>query len=140
MSLSATDKDDIRAIFNEGFEMLILPQFDRLDLRMDGLEGRMDGLENHISSLEREFRDFKDETRTKLSVLEAKIERIETSAGERFDNVEEDVRMLYRLVDKLENGTKEEKMFAEKVIVENLPTIYKALQIIAKKHNIKLPA
>ncbi|MFZ1248732.1 MAG: hypothetical protein WAQ24_00220, partial [Candidatus Saccharimonadales bacterium] len=97
------------------------------------LEGRMDRLES-------EFRDFKASVEARLAALEEKVTALQETYASRFDNVEEDVRMLYHLVEKLEKGTKEEKIFAEKVIVENLPTIYKALQIIAKKHNIKLPA
>lgn len=141
MSLTQDDIKQIGAIVVEVttpmFEMLG-SKIDNLEGRMDVLEGRMDTLDGRMDSLENELRDFKAEVRTRLATLEEKIDRLEASHTNRFENVEDDVQMLYTLVNKLEHGTKEEKIFAEQTIVRHLPVIYKSVMILAKKHNISL--
>ena len=113
-------------------------RIDGVESRLDGVESRLDSVESHLTTLESEFRDFKEETRSKFAVLEEKIDRIEQLHLDRFENVEDDVRHLYHLVNKLENGTKEEKQFAESAIIDHLPAIYKAITLLAKKHHIEL--
>lgn len=113
-------------------------RLDGVETRLDGVEKRLDSVETRLGSLERELRDFKSEVRSKLSALEERIGTVEYTYAYRFDNVEDDIRLLYRLVEKLEHGTKAEKQFAEEAIVEHLPAIHKALVLIAKKHKINL--
>ncbi|TAH33316.1 hypothetical protein EYC58_01650 [Candidatus Saccharibacteria bacterium] len=134
MSLTKDDIQQIGAIVVE----VTTPMFEMLGGKIDNLEGRMGSLEGRMDSLENELRDFKAEVRTSLATLEEKIDRLEASHTNRFENVEDDVQMLYTLVNKLEHGTKEEKIFAEQTIVRHLPAIYKSVMIIAKKHNISL--
>ena len=113
-------------------------RMDKLEQRMDKLEQRMDQLDERVDALERDFRDFKAYTRFRFDVIEIKVDHLEQLYTQRFGHVEEDVTTLYHLVDKLERGTREEKIFAEKAIVKHLPTIYKSITLIAKKHNIDL--
>lgn len=134
MSLTKDDIQQIGAIVVE----VTTPMFEMLGGKIDNLEGRMGSLEGRMDSLENELRDFKAEVRTSLATLEEKIDRLEASHTNRFENVEDDVQMLYTLVNKLEHGTKEEKIFAEQTIVRHLPVIYKSVMILAKKHNISL--
>ena len=134
MSLTKDDIQQIGAIVVE----VTTPMFEMLGGKIDNLEGRMGSLEGRMDSLENELRDFKAEVRTRLATLEEKIDRLEASHTNRFENVEDDVQMLYTLVNKLEHGTKEEKIFAEQTIVRHLPVIYKSVMILAKKHNISL--
>lgn len=134
MSLTQDDIKQIGAIVVE----VTTPMFEMLGGKIDNLEGRMGSLEGRMDSLENELRDFKAEVRTSLATLEEKIDRLEASHTNRFENVEDDVQMLYTLVNKLEHGTKEEKIFAEQTIVRHLPVIYKSVMILAKKHNISL--
>ncbi len=134
MSLTKDDIQQIGAIVVE----VTTPMFEMLGGKIDNLEGRMGSLEGRMDSLENELRDFKAEVRTSLATLEEKIDRLEASQTNRFENVEDDVQMLYTLVNKLEHGTKEEKIFAEQTIVRHLPVIYKSVMILAKKHNISL--
>lgn len=134
MSLTKDDIQQIGAIVVE----VTTPMFEMLGGKIDNLEGRMGSLEGRMDSLENELRDFKAEVRTSLATLKEKIDRLEASHTNRFENVEDDVQMLYTLVNKLEHGTKEEKIFAEQTIVRHLPVIYKSVMILAKKHNISL--
>lgn len=113
-------------------------RFDKLETELDDFKAEMTDFKTEMIDFKHEMMDFKAETRTKLAVLEEKIDRIEVSHIDRFENVEDDVQMLYTLVNKLEHGTKEEKIFAEQTIVRHLPVIYKSVMIIAKKHNISL--
>lgn len=138
-------KDDIKQIgeivvevTSPMFEM-VFARFDRLEGRMGNLESRMDSLENRVSGLENEFRDFKAETRSRLAVLEQKIDDLTASHSARFENVEDDIRLIYKLVNKLENGTKEEKLFAKQTVVKHLPAIYKAIVLVAREQKITLP-
>lgn len=127
MSLTKDDIQQIGAIVVE----VTAPMFEQMGERFDRLE-------TELHDFKAEMNDFKAEVRTKLATLEEKIDRIESSHTDRFENVEDDVQMLYTLVNKLEHGTKEEKIFAEQTIVRHLPVIYKSVMIIAKKHNISL--
>lgn len=113
-------------------------RMDKLEGRMDKLEGRMDKLENEVHDLQREFRDFKSYMTSRLDALDTKVDHLEELYNQRFGYVEEDVTTLYQLVQKLEDGTKEEKVFAEKAIVKHLPAIYRAVTAIAKKYNLDL--
>lgn len=131
----------------EAVGAMFVTQSEQFNERMDGLEGRMEGLEDRMGSLEdrtggleREFHDFKTYVRKRFDDLEARIDNLETKYTDRFDNVEEDIRLLYRLIDKLEHGNKEEKAFAKETIVKHLPAIYKAVLLVAKDLDVKLPA
>ena len=144
-------KDDIKQIGQIVVEVTS-PMFEQMGERFDRVETElhdfkremtdfkheMTDFKSEMTDFKHEMTDFKSEIRTKLATLEAKIDRIATSHTDRFENVEDDVHMLYTLVRKLEHGNKEEKLFAEKTIVQHLPAIHKAIMIIAKKNNISL--
>lgn len=114
-------------------------RMDKLDSRMDKLENRMSKLEVRACTLESELRDFKAEVRTKFVTLEEKIDSLAVSHAYRFENVEEDIQLIYKLVNKLEHGNADEQQFAEQTIIRHLPAIYKAIVLVAKKENITLP-
>jgi predicted nuclease with TOPRIM domain len=124
--------------FNERMDGLE-GRMDGLEGRMANIEGRMDGLEGRMSALEREFRDFKSYVGARFDTLESRLDSVESNHVNRFDNVEEDIRLLYRLVDKLEHGNKKEKAFAKETIVKHLPAIYRAVLLVAKDLDVKLP-
>ena len=138
-------KDDIRQI-GEIVVEVTSPMFEGLgerisgvEGRMEGLEGRMEGLEGRMDNLEHEFRDFKSEVRTRFSTLESRIDHINTKNQNIFDNIDEDIRFIYTLIEKLEKGSAVEKKIAKQTIVEHLPAIYKAVVLVAKDLKVPLP-
>ena len=145
-------KDDIRQI-GEVVVEVTSPMFeslgeriDKLEVRMDGLEVRMDklefrmdSLENSMSNLEQELSDFKSEVRTRFSTLEERINHMVAKNQNIFDNIDEDIRFIYQLIEKLEKGSAAEKEFAKETIIEHLPAIYKAVILVAKDLKVPLP-
>ena len=138
-------KDDIRQI-GEIVVEVTSPMFEGLGERisgvegqMGGLQGRMEGLEGRMDNLEHEFRDFKSEVRTRFSTLESRIDHINTKNQNIFDNIDEDIRFIYTLIEKLEKGSAVEKKIAKQTIVEHLPAIYKAVVLVAKDLKVPLP-
>ena len=127
----APTKDDLRQI-GEVVVEVTAPMF-------EDLSDRVLGLENRVGSLELELKDFKSEVRTKLSTLEERIDHLPIRSRSIFDNIDEDVRFIYQLIEKLEKGSVAEKKFAKDTLVEHLPTIYKAVVLVAKDLNVKLP-
>lgn len=75
---------------------------------------------------QKELQRLRNAARLRLARLEA---------AEKFKS---EHSRIDHLIEKLEYGTKEEKIFAEKTIVQHLPAIYKAIQLVAKKNNIPL--
>lgn len=142
MSLTKDDIALLRDMMVETIVEVAGPMFEQqtedLGGRIDKLEGRMDKLENEVHDLQREFRDFKSYITSRLNALDAKVDHLEELYNQRFGYGEEDVTTLYRLVQRLEDGTKEEKVFAEKAIVKHLPAIYRAVTAIAKKYDLAL--
>ena len=133
----ALTKEDLKLV-GEVVVEVTAPMFEMIFERFDKLESRMDKLESRMDTLEREFRDFKSYVSARLAALEEKIDLLQEEHVSRFENIDEDIRMLYRLVDKLEHGTKSEKLFAKKTIIKHLPAIHKAVTLIAKEYDIKL--
>lgn len=113
-------------------------RMDRLENRIDGLETQINNLENKMSILKNDFSSFRAEVYRRFDRLERRVDELESKIDDRLENVYDDIGLLFVLVRKLEKGTKEEKLFAEKVIVDNLPQIYRMIKVVAKQHNIKL--
>lgn len=124
MSLTASDKEDIRLLFMEGLEELVLPRFDGLENRMDKLEGRMDGLEVRMDRLEGRMNAIDDrmdgiEVQVKKQgehtiSLEAEMHRGFTEVNQRLESidgrleaVENDVKDMYKMLAELQRGGKE---------------------------------
>ena len=126
------DKLEVRM---DGLEV----RMDGLEVRMDKLEFRMDSLENSMSNLEQELSDFKSEVRTRFSTLEERINHMVAKNQNIFDNIDEDIRFIYQLIEKHEKGSAAEKEFAKETIIEHLPAIYKAVILVAKDLKVPLP-
>lgn len=131
-------KDDIRLI-GEIVVEVTAPMFEELGGRISNLEDRVSSLEDRMSSLELELKDFKSEVRTRLSSLEERIDHMSSKNQNIFNNIDEDIRFIYHLIEKLEKGSAAEKKFAKQTIVEHLPAIYKAVVLVAKDLNVPLP-
>ncbi|MGH9856267.1 MAG: hypothetical protein ACRD4B_00350 [Acidobacteriota bacterium] len=149
----ALDKDDLVQIeeisvrtITAALNEIVLPRFDehdqrfdQLESRMDGLEGRMDGLEGRMDAQERATNDLKSEMRSGFATLNKRIDNLSDELNGRIDALEADVRQLYLMVSKLEQGTITDKKFANLSLKKKLLTLNAELLETAKQAGITLP-
>jgi len=80
------DKQEFKQIINEGFEQLVLPQFDRIYHEMatkkelrevkESLEEKLDAIENDVGNIGRKLDaeiDWRDKASKRLKTVEAKL-------------------------------------------------------------------
>jgi uncharacterized coiled-coil protein SlyX len=141
-------KDDVREVFNEGIETLVLPRFDALesrmdgldsrmdglDSRMDGLDSRMDGLESRMGTQEKATIDLRQEMRAGFAQVNERIDGV----IERLDSMEEDIRQLYADTGKLK-ATPGGKQFRTLSVSDRVLRLNEEIRAIAKQEGIKLP-
>ncbi len=137
-STMAFTKEELKQIGDVVVEVT-MPMFEQIFERFGGVDARLDGIDARLDRVEGELRDFKDETRSRFTALEQKLDEQTLTIQERLDNMQEDVEYLYKLADKLENGTPVEKQIARMTIEKQVPLLFRSLEIIAKKAGVPLP-
>lgn len=149
MALDANDLDQIRQVFNEGIEILILPRFDEIDRHFGRVDKRLDNLEADVSTLKSDMSVLKTDVSTlktdvstlKIDVSALKIDMREanrklTDLGGKVEALDNDIRELYQLVSqKQSQGKSYDKLSIEQKFLK----MHSEFAQLAKQAGIVLP-
>lgn len=137
----ALTKDDLKqigqvvvAVTSPMFEDIIV-RIDGVENRLDGVEGRLEKVEGRLEKVENSLDSFKNETHHRLSALEKSSEIIER----KIDMLDEDVKSLYKLIDRIEKTQTGDKKFLQLDLEQKVLRLYRELQATAKQAGISLP-
>lgn len=59
--MKAQDKKEIRQIFNEGFEQLILPHFESIDKRFENTDKKFESIDKRFNFIDKKFEENKED-------------------------------------------------------------------------------
>ena len=85
--MTGQDKKEIRQIFNEGIEQLILPHFESIDEGFEAIDKRFDAIDKRFKENQREHGDFANFIDTINRKLDSEIDWRD-NASKRLKKVE----------------------------------------------------
>lgn len=139
MALSKQDIGQIRQVFNDGIEALVLPRLDGIDERLVGIDERLDGIDDRLDKLTIRVAQIESEQRntntmlreltTRVDVLESKLEALENDI--------KDIYLMLHAMTKKERSSKH--AFASLGVEEKLVKLHSELLETAKQAGVKLP-
>ena len=127
MALASEDLDKIRILFNEGFETLMLPRFDALELDVRIINVSV--LKADVSTLKTEVREVKTDIR--------QIKEHLGSLDGRVEALENDIRELYVMMKKEKDNT--DSTFSKISLEKKLLRLNTELLQTAKQAGVTLP-
>ena len=136
MSLNTNDLTQIREIFIEGLEAVVLPRFDQMDIRFDRLEGDVDILKTDVAELKTDVAVLKTDMRqvkTELREVNQSLSRLEG----RVEALENDVKELYAIVSQQSTTGKD---YSKLSIEQKFLKMHAEFIQLAKQANITLPS
>jgi len=163
MALDTDDIVAIRGVFNEAFEVLVLPRFDEIDDRLDKMDDRLDSMDGRLDSMDDRLDSMDgrlDQMDGRLDNIDGRLDRQERTTQElqtevragfaavnkRLDDLsgkvealESDIKELYEITVRLEHGTVADRKFAKLSLEKKLLTLNAELLAAAKQAGITLP-
>jgi len=71
--MNEQDKKDIRQIFNEGLEQLVLPHFENIDKKFESIGRKFEKVNKDLEGIKKDVSDIKDD----ISVLQVDVTNID---------------------------------------------------------------
>ncbi|MBP7837193.1 hypothetical protein KA021_00640 [Candidatus Saccharibacteria bacterium] len=150
MALTKDDLNQIRVIFNEGIETLVLPRFDALESDVTTLKVDVGTLKEDVAVLKDDVTTLKEDVSVlKIDVSELKTEMREVktdirqmkqhlgSIDGRVEALENDIRDIYSMMKKNENSI--DVVFSKQSLEQKLFRLNKELLQTAKQAGVTLP-
>ncbi len=156
MSLTAQDKKEMREMMLDtvslALEQIVIPRFENLEDKVDGLEGRMDRqaqaanelrgevreLRSEMNGLRSEMNELRDEQRSTASSLHRRIDEVEGSLSSKITMLEDDIKEIYKMLDKLQKLSPAERAFAKLSIEQKVLQTEAQIAVVAKEAGVKL--
>ena len=151
MSLTKQDLSQIRTVFNEAFEALAVPRFDAIEERLDRIENRVDHVEKvqdeHSETLREHsvmLQEHGKTLREHSAMLREHSEQLNnlqqtaTNIEGRLTALEADVKELYRMLAKRQNGLPDD--LSKKDTEQKVIAMYQDVLAIAKQLGVRLPS
>ena len=134
MALTSEDLDKIRILFNEGFETLMLPRFDALELDVRIIKKHVAVLKEDVSVLKADVSTLKTEVREVKTDIRQIKEHLGSLDG-RVEALENDIRELYVMMKKDNTNSTFSKISLEKKLLR----LNTELLQTAKQAGVTLP-
>ena len=136
MALASEDLDKIRILFNEGFETLMLPRFDALELDVRIIKKHVAVLKEDVSVLKAYVSTLKTEVREVKTDIRQIKEHLGSLDG-RVEALENDIRELYVMMKKEKDNT--DSTFSKISLEKKLLRLNTELLQTAKQAGVTLP-
>ena len=150
MSLTTNDLGQIRQIFNEGLETIVLPRFDRLEEDVAELKTDVSILKTDVSILKTDVGELKADVsvlKNDVSMLKSDVSTLKIDMREvkqdlnylkgRVEALENDIKELYELVSEQSRADKiSDKLSVEQKVLK----MHAELIQIARQANVSLPS